>query len=429
LKGGEKMLEIALLTNRKVLSEEIHQTMETKDTNSFSQVFQGKLGSDRKDLLKNVMKKSFLTEEEVDPQVEMLMISLDGVMEIPMELQSMFLKSEIDEKTVLSEHSEEEVKFAINQTIQSPEFSKPLQINEQRINQVIPNELSELTRSLGIEIEKVLHLIMSEQDVDTHKVKLLDLLKQFSNLVKEHPVLKNTQPIQLDDSKVQLLWEKFSNSFARRAKMNVSGKYSTEAKVDQKTFVQWLDQLVNDFGKQQAEVQPGKVDVQTPINVNGPMTKVEQFVIHMQQTEQVNTKTFEQQLLQKFEQAIRTSQFLRSNNGPNQLIFHLRPENLGDMTVRLIEINGEMTARILVSSEATRKALQSNLHQLKSMFAPHQVVIEKQEDLVVQQTEQEESQFEEESQDHQFFDREEQEKEDGATKETVSFEEIFRQKV
>ncbi|HLR14534.1 MAG TPA: flagellar hook-length control protein FliK, partial [Bacillota bacterium] len=54
-------------------------------------------------------------------------------------------------------------------------------------------------------------------------------------------------------------------------------------------------------------------------------------------------------------------------------------EQLGEMTIQLVKIDGEMIAKITVSSQATKSALESNLHQLKNMFAPHQVLIEKQD--------------------------------------------------
>src|SRR5690625_6366914 len=104
------------------------------------------------------------------------------------------------------------------------------------------------------------------------------------------------------------------------------------------------------------------------------MTKVEQLVIFQQNKELRTSTTFEQQLLLKFEEAIRSSQILRANQGPNQLLFHLKPENLGEMMVRLVEVNGEMTAKIIVTTEEAKKALQSNISQLQNMYSPHQEI-------------------------------------------------------
>nr|WP_280922993.1 flagellar hook-length control protein FliK [Virgibacillus litoralis] len=66
-------------------------------------------------------------------------------------------------------------------------------------------------------------------------------------------------------------------------------------------------------------------------------------------------------------------------NGTSQLNITLRPENLGDMMVKLTQINGEMTVKIMVTSHAAKEMLESNMHQLRNMFSPQQVVVEKQE--------------------------------------------------
>src|SRR5699024_11536505 len=87
----------------------------------------------------------------------------------------------------------------------------------------------------------------------------------------------------------------------------------------------------------------------------------------------------EQQLMNQFRQVMQTNQFPTLNYGVNQLSIALRPENLGDIFVRFIETNGEMTVKILVTSQVTKQAMEANLHQLKNMFSPHQVIIEKQD--------------------------------------------------
>nr|WP_281349716.1 flagellar hook-length control protein FliK [Ornithinibacillus caprae] len=66
-------------------------------------------------------------------------------------------------------------------------------------------------------------------------------------------------------------------------------------------------------------------------------------------------------------------------NGTNQLSITLRPDNLGEMMVKLTQVNGEMTVKILVSSQAAKEMLESNINQLKTMFSPHQVQIERQD--------------------------------------------------
>lgn len=63
----------------------------------------------------------------------------------------------------------------------------------------------------------------------------------------------------------------------------------------------------------------------------------------------------------------------------NQLTITLNPVNLGNITVRLVEVDGEMTVKLLVTSNLTKNALETNIHQLKHVFSPHQISIEREE--------------------------------------------------
>lgn len=108
-----------------------------------------------------------------------------------------------------------------------------------------------------------------------------------------------------------------------------------------------------------------------------PMSKVEQFIIHLNQAQ--STQSNDQQLMEQFQRLIKSSKFMSTPNGTNQLNITLRPGNMGEMVVKLTQINGEMTVKILVSSQAAKEMLDSNMHQLRHMFSPQQVVVEKQE--------------------------------------------------
>src|SRR5699024_3803514 len=105
-----------------------------------------------------------------------------------------------------------------------------------------------------------------------------------------------------------------------------------------------------------------------------------------------------------------------------QLSISIQPEQLGEMTIQLVKIDGEMIAKITVSSQATKNALDSNLHQLKNMFAPHQVLIEKQEGEEQATFDKEEMSEEEQKSSHE--NEKEQHAED---QQEQSFEEQFEQ--
>src|SRR5690625_3922622 len=110
-----------------------------------------------------------------------------------------------------------------------------------------------------------------------------------------------------------------------------------------------------------------------------PMSRVEQYVIYLNTSQTYSSQNADQQLMEQFQRVIKESRFSATLNGPSQLSLTLRPDNLGEMMVRLTHVNGEMTVKIIVTSEATKEMLQSNIHQLKNMFSPQQVIIERQE--------------------------------------------------
>src|SRR5699024_11587249 len=77
-----------------------------------------------------------------------------------------------------------------------------------------------------------------------------------------------------------------------------------------------------------------------------------------------------------------SSRYLNLNQANRQMTIHLRPHHLGYIVVKMNELNGEMLVKLMVQSSDAKRMLESNLHQLKHMFSPHQVVIEKQDTLL-----------------------------------------------
>lgn len=117
----------------------------------------------------------------------------------------------------------------------------------------------------------------------------------------------------------------------------------------------------------------------SPIISTGPVhSKIQQYIIYTQQTNTDN-EMVQKQLLDQFQQIMVKSNFLQRGNGINQLMVRLHPEQLGDITLKLTQVNGEMTVKMIVSSQATKDLLEGNLQQLRHMFSPHQVLIEKQD--------------------------------------------------
>ena len=167
------------------------------------------------------------------------------------------------------------------------------------------------------------------------------------------------------------IWKQVANAFAKRLHFANRNLYLRESTVSKTDVMNWLQQAVQNY----AEPIEEKATVHMPMNQPLPLSETQQYMIHLQQSHRVEPVS--EQLLHKFEAVIRNSQFLKPNANINQLSIMLQPEHLGNMTLRLMQAKGEMTVKIIVSSQMAKEMLESNIHQLKHLFSPHQVTIER----------------------------------------------------
>src|SRR5690625_7739446 len=82
---------------------------------------------------------------------------------------------------------------------------------------------------------------------------------------------------------------------------------------------------------------------QTAPMIQMPLSELEQYVIHMNQSQ--GTQTAGKELMDQFQQIIKSSRFL-ANNGMNQLSIALKQQNMGDMMVKFTQMDGVMTVNI-----------------------------------------------------------------------------------
>lgn len=109
-------------------------------------------------------------------------------------------------------------------------------------------------------------------------------------------------------------------------------------------------------------------------------TQIDKFITNQTGTPLEFTKTelptrqeFTNQLLNAF----KTSKFAQLPNGANRLVIKLNPEYLGSLTVKLVQKNGEMIARIMASTESAKELLDHSIHQLKQVLPSVQIEIER----------------------------------------------------
>ena len=203
--------------------------------------------------------------------------------------------------------------------------------------------------------------------------RILALLEQWSKLSGEE---KNTVTKLLNDEvteEEQLIWKRLVTIFDKRDQYSEYGNYRTQAKVSRTDVMNWLQQFSHQFVQGQEHSSIATYDMARS------MTEVEQYVLHIQSTNKV--ERINNEFMQKFVSIINQSKFGKLDNDITQLSIVIRTENLGNMTLRFLQIDGEMFVKIIVSSQMAKDLLESNTHQLKHLFAPHQVIIERDESI------------------------------------------------
>lgn len=254
---------------------------------------------------------------------------------------------------------------------------------EELLSMLSPNEEIDNTGEIAkeqsavsqqwIAILKEINVLMDKVTMNNGTYKdmkqLLSMLKEWSNMNSSslHAFLENSN---MDRNKAKL-WLQLVENFQRREALQ--SHYPKPITVTD--LEKWIQHAMKnqDLTGMQVERQ----DISSTLTQT-TQPKLAQYVIHMQQTE---GNSLERQLVNELRQILIDSKFFTARNGMNQLSIRLNPEHLGEMVIRLTEINGEMTVRMIVQSQAAKELLDRNMHQLKHLFSPHQVAVEKQDTL------------------------------------------------
>lgn len=205
--------------------------------------------------------------------------------------------------------------------------------------------------------------------------QLLDLLKQMQATNEPLATIFENTTLQENDQSKLNVFEKVYENFIKKTTLADQTTYRSNTMVTSKDVLKWVRAAL-----EQTSLTKGET-----ANTFGQMfsqqrtdTTVEQLQIQLGQsvdtTEQVN-----EQLLSQFEKAISQSRFIQNLSGNNQLLLKLAPKSLGTIMVELTEIDGEMLVKLTASTQTAKEALEANVRELRHMFAPHNIVIEKQD--------------------------------------------------
>ncbi|MBM7695224.1 flagellar hook-length control protein FliK [Salimicrobium jeotgali] len=154
-------------------------------------------------------------------------------------------------------------------------------------------------------------------------------------------------------------------------------------KLPVKETEKWGTQAVSSRSNHPVAVSEVKTEKNVLPGFFMPMSKAEQMTVQNVSTDSQNPGR--QKFLNQIQEMITTSRIFHDEAGNQRMLIKLKPSSLGEMILKFSQSGGETTVRMIVSTQAAKETLESNMHQLRSIFAPHQVVVEKVEPNVNQQ--------------------------------------------
>ncbi|MRH42262.1 hypothetical protein GH741_06160 [Aquibacillus halophilus] len=245
--------------------------------------------------------------------------------------------------------------------------------------------LLEKLSNLWTKVESILNQLASNI-TKKDQAQLLKLLEQWTSLEKKLVKIDGSNTnlekvIPKEGSKEQMLWSQLLQTYQKRNGLQTNHRYQTNSMVTGNDVAKWIKDALVKFSGESSTISSKASPAEYQVNLM-QMSKVEQFVIHLNQGSSPESNSDE--LVEEFKRAINSSKFLTTNDG-KQLLLKLRPANLGEMMVRFTQIDGETVVKITVTSLATKEMLEGNMSQLRHMFSPHQVVVEKQDSQTFQQ--------------------------------------------
>jgi flagellar hook-length control protein FliK len=117
-------------------------------------------------------------------------------------------------------------------------------------------------------------------------------------------------------------------------------------------------QMLTDYGMFTTSLQLGK----------GPIISL---------SESAPKTIMSQQFVQQFMKIMQTSKFTQLGSGQSQLIVRLHPEHLGSLTIKLVQENGELLARIIASTTSAKELIEANIQQIRHVIPAQNIIIEK----------------------------------------------------
>jgi flagellar hook-length control protein FliK len=154
-------------------------------------------------------------------------------------------------------------------------------------------------------------------------------------------------------------------------------------------FVQQLANHLQEFTANKLETNIGKMKENDLILTGNNMTilslpQERTPVISLNET--APKSIVNQQFVQQLFEIMKGSKFTQLGNGQSQLIVRLHPDHLGSLTIKLVQENGELMAKIITSTTSAKELIEANIHQIRHAIPAQNITVEKFDVLTQQQT-------------------------------------------
>ncbi|SIS37639.1 hook-length control protein FliK [Salimicrobium flavidum] len=201
-----------------------------------------------------------------------------------------------------------------------------------------------------------------------------------------------------------------------------------QQQISVKDISKWMAQATSNLTSEEVNGKQVGSEQKTTLAYQTPMTRVEQLVIKV---DQQSSTPAQKQVFQQMQGMIQSSRMFTDKAGNQEMQIKLKPASLGEMTIKFTQLSGEMAVKIMVTSQAAKEMLEGNMQQLRHMFSPQQVVVEKTDQSLSQQflseEEAETSGEKEDTSSEQNLEEDGEDEENGS--DTLSFSDILNEKV
>lgn len=284
---------------------------------------------------------------------------------------------------------------------------------ELKVENIVIDELINLEGLSEIEMIQLLQQLQSvmdslKQGEALKKVAqaLLPLLNEWDAMNKQNAnrMLNELAAKYLEPEDLEVL-KQVKKLYDKRTHFHSKQVYGESATVTRSDIAQWVKAALS---QSQNQEQTSRV---IPTFNNETMTMPRMTVVNQQAIHNFShlesVQRIEADMAARITNTIQQHMSLQQRGPLQSLNMVLTPEHLGTLQVNFSQVNGEMIVRIIASSGYAKDMLETNLHQLKHAFSPHQVQVIRGDDTVIE--EEVFQQQEEENEDNQDHENEQEE--------------------